>query len=350
MPDDLAYCGEKKGLWRRCRRDNTRIIFGWTMRIRVENVGFSKKYRHGDGVFTFIDGRISIVYSEGIIVNDEYLIGKLRFVMDEKGSHELVSLEQHRNPKKEIFGRYSHLPVEKESYCVLNGLPLAWQAININDIICSLSGEDTFKYNSRTCNYSRMLLEAFPGTSFAEVGSSNVGLSSPNSDIDIFIRSNFDNVIDELRKRPKDYGLAINRGSFARDVAQHCSQYGFSEQEAKRVCHAKLSGLEFAGREINFFDATENPILRWLFQPNCSRQIRVNGKIEDDSFAGHCVVSYDVGNGNKYSVGLVRGIFPKGKRYVVRKGDFVQVEGKLVHTDPNVVIAEDLILTQGFSL
>ena len=316
--------------------------------IHVEDSKFSDQFNPGDGIVTWIGNRMAIFYSQGITINSRYLVGKFRFIKDKIGNREFTSSEQHKDIPEAVYGQYRDLTEEErsESCCSLNGVSLPWEIIRIDDLMCVMSGRNTFEHNSKKYEFAEKLLKEFPNTRFAEVGSSNIGLSSAKSDIDIYVYDNYGKVANRLRETPERFGLCINQYLFGRDVERHRTQYGFSQEEAERICHIKQSGLEFEGRGISFFDASKNPDLELVFQPNCSERVEIEGEVENDVFAGHYFVCYGVRGNERYSIALVRGVFGKEKRYVLKKEDGLKLEGRLVRKHPNVIIADDLYLTK----
>lgn len=69
--------------------------------------------------------------------------------------------------------------------------------------MCVMSGRNTFEHNSKKYEFAEKLLKEFPNTRFAEVGSSNIGLSSAKSDIDIYVYDNYGEVANRLRDSRK---------------------------------------------------------------------------------------------------------------------------------------------------
>ncbi len=315
--------------------------------IVVENVSFSTIIRMGDGVVAKFGDCMGIFYSEGVIINGKYIIGILRFVKDNIGNRSLISLEQHRNAPEVVYGRYRKLKGKEKNVnsCILNGISLPWSILRKEDVICILKGTDTFSFNCLKYKFAQELKKKYPNVNFAEVGSSNVGLNLKQSDIDIFIYNNYKKTIDYLYKNIKELDLKINRTIFNEDLIKHKKQYYFSHEKAKKICYYKLSGLEYKGKTINFIDARNNPVIKYIFKPNHSKKIIVNGIVVDNTYNGHHMVSYDIREKEVYSIVLVRGIFKKQKRGILEKGDSVNVEGIKIHKDPNVIIAEDLNLT-----
>jgi len=310
--------------------------------IKVRDIKFTKEFKRGDGLVVLIDNQISIFYGEGIILNDKYLVGKKRFVKNANGNLKLSSLEQHKNIPEKIYGSYSFY--RKKPSSSLNGINISTDVININNILCILKGENTFRYNSKKYGFAKKLLLNFPKVDFSEIASSNVGLNSSNSDIDIYVPTNYERVVNNIRRDITQFELNINPYVFAKSITRHCCQYGFSLEESEKICGRKLSGLEFKGIKTSFFDAKPNPILLNIFNPNCDEKIRTTGVVKEDSFAGHALPFYNIENTDKYSIALIRGIFKKEKRYVLKKGDSVELEGRLIHRGPNIVIAKALNL------
>lgn len=315
--------------------------------IQVENVEFDERFDSGDAVLVSLNDTISIFYLLGPILNGEFLPGELQFVKDKQGNRRCLFPKQHKSALPEIEGSYRR-PNEREKSNLthfLNGFSPPWQIISAENILGLLKGTDTFRYHAKDYEFVKRLLQEFPDARFAEVGSSNVGLDSRSSDLDIYVYNDYERVMLNLRKDPERFGLTINKTVFREDISRHSAEYGFSEQKAEKICHHKLSGLEFMGRELAFFDARENPVFKKLFNPNCSEPITIEGKVIAASFAGHHTVSYDIKKREKYSVILLRRKFQKGKRYILEKGDFAKLSGKLVHRDPNLIITDDLSLT-----
>lgn len=124
--------------------------------ITVKNATFSAEFKQGDGIVAKLSNGISLFYSQGMVINGIYTIGKLRFVKDIVGNRNLISIEQHRNVPKEVYGQYRN-PKEKEkkdNYCILIGISLPWNILKIEDIIYVLSGSDTFSFNSQKSSFS----------------------------------------------------------------------------------------------------------------------------------------------------------------------------------------------------
>jgi len=310
--------------------------------IEVREIKFTKEFKRGDGLVVLIDNQISIFYAEGIILNDKYLVGKKRFVKNSNGNRKLSSLEQHQNIPEKIYGNYSFH--RKKPSSNLNGINISTDVININNVLCILKGENTFRYNSKRYGFAKKLLLNFPEIDFSEIGSSNVGLSSSSSDIDIYVPTNYERVVNSIRRNPAQFELSINPHIFAENLTKHHHQYVFSLEESEKICRRKLSGLEFKRIKTSFFDAKPNPLLLNIFNPNCDEKIKTTGVVKEDSFAGHGLPFYDIENIDKYSIALVRGIFKKEKSYVLKKGDSVELEGRLIHRNPNIVIAKSLNL------
>lgn len=311
--------------------------------IEVRDVGFSGEFDPGDGVVTRFNEGIGIFYTHGFVLNGAYLVGELRFMKDSGGSYHLTSLEQHDAVPEEVYGSYRQLG-RGEDICrhLLNGFTPSWQLATIDDVICVLRGRDTFRYNRGRCKFERRLSEEFPNVRFGEIGSSNVGLNSNESDIDIFIYDGYDGVIDRLRADLGGFGLVSDEQLFRRAMERHQTQYDLSREEAERICSFKLEGIVFESRRAGFFDASNNSVFRWVLQPNCSEHASMTGEVVDASLGGHHVVSYDIEGDRRYSIVLVRGIFKREKRHIVKNGTLVDVSGTLVHRNPDVIIVEDL--------
>lgn len=314
--------------------------------VNVKNSRFSDEFNAGDGIVTRIGNRIAIFYSEGVVINNKYVVGRFRFVKDELGSRKFTLLKQHRDIPEEVYGQYRDFKEAERGCCLLNGVSLPWDIVRIEDIMCVFNSRNTFDHNSKKYSFAKQLRREFPNTLFGEIGSSNIGLSLEKSDIDIHVHDNYGEVANTLRETPQRFGLYINQDIFLRDVERHCTQYGFSQKEAERICHTKLSGLKYEGREIGFFDARKNPNLELIFHPNCSERVEIEGEVENDTFAGHHFVSYDIVGDDRYSVALARGVFGKQKRYVLKRGDVPRLKGRLIHKGPNVIIADSLNLTK----
>ncbi|MBD3252283.1 hypothetical protein GF386_00955 [Candidatus Pacearchaeota archaeon] len=315
--------------------------------IQVKNVEFDERFDSGDAVIFPINDTLGIFYLWGMVLNGNLLPGELRFIRDEQGERRCILPKQHISVPEKMQGKY-RFPYEREEEALvrlLNGFPIPQQFISIDNILALLRGEDTLKYHSSNNKLLERLLKTFPDSRFSEVGSTNVGLSSATSDIDIYVFYDYERVMSGLRENLEEFGLKINEDVFMHEVSRHSNEYGFTNEKSKKICYRKLSGLEFQSRRVTFFDARQNPVFERLFNPNCLEQITVDGRVIDSSFSGHHTVFYDIENRDRYSLVLLRRKFQKGKRYILEEGDFVKASGRLVHRDPSLIIVDDLTLT-----
>ena len=307
------------------------------------DVKFSKEIMPGDGLFVSIGKDLGILYATGFIVNDKYAVGTLRFLKQENGSRELTkeSLVQHKNVPEEVYGRYKQVST-LDDICDINDSSKIIQIIPLDNILYVFEGKKTFDHNCTKYDYAQVLRKNFPAAEFLETGSLNVGLGSSKSDIDIYILKEFENVSGSLRQNLEQYGLQINTKVLQEEVTIHCKQYGFSEKTAKEICRRKLAGLEFNRQPITFFDSSQNLIGLNMLQSNCSEQITISGKVIADTFAGHWLTCYTLADTENYDLVLPRKIYPKQKRYILKKEDRVKTEGILIRKDPNIVLAENI--------
>lgn len=302
--------------------------------VNRTNVKFSDEAVCGDAVITDENGKIKIFYSAGIILGEEYLVGKFRFIRDDSGDRKMKPLKQHPNAS-EFYGNYKKIePIKKK-----RGFPL--DLLNMGNLIGVLKGRDTFEFHAQRNSFEKILAREFPGIIFSEVGSSNVGLNCPKSDIDIYVQDDYRNVTKSIMESHKKYGFELNRGKLEVEVARHRADYGLSDCDARKICRKKLSGLEFAGRVVEFFDNKINPSLVHMFQEKVYSPFIEEGKITEDNFSGHSFVTYGL---RSTTIILLRGLYKKKKRHVVAVGDNVRVTGNLINLNPNVVLAEDMTI------
>jgi len=304
----------------------------------VENcrdIRFCKRTECGDAVVANEGENIKIFYSTGIVVDKKYLVGNYRFIKDPKGKRRMGLLEQHSEIPPAIRGNYRKI---EQDY--IKG-SFQFDFLESEKIIRILRGIDTFRFNSQQGGFEKMLAREFPGVDFSEIGSSNVGLNSENSDIDIYIGNDYLEVLSAIKESPERFGFRINQDKFREEVKKHSTDYGLSDYDSKAICLKKLAGLEYKGKPIEFFDNKRNPSLLRMFQINDPSNFEGSGEISVDDFAGHSYATYGIETTRFI---LLRGFYKKEKRHILKVGDKVKVKGKTVNPNQELVIAEDIII------
>lgn len=310
--------------------------------INIRRLEYHKSILPGDALIIKNNGLVSIFYSYGIVLNDKFFPGTLRFNKSSYGVHNITSLAHHGIFSEEVYGTYEKNISNNNLAFDLNFEGNTWQIASLEDVLAVLNGKNTFNKRASEETFYHKLATKFQEINFSEVGSSNVGLYGNDSDRDIYVMNNYDILVNYLKNNLEEFGLRINKKLFNEEIKILRSQYCFSRERAEEICSNKLAGLELDGCEINFFDARINPIIKYVFNPNDFSNIKLEGIVVNDEFKGHYVVSYDVKSDLLYSVAFIRKHFQKKKSYVLKKDDTVEIIGVQVNKTPNVIVAKDL--------
>jgi hypothetical protein len=310
---------------------------------KVRDIEYPDRFSPGDAAIVNLNGDFGVFYLLGVLLDKKYLAGELRFVKDKQGELNMYCLEQHKGFPEKAYGRYSK--VKSIQRCNLNSVSLPFSLLKLDQVVCILRARDTFCFRIERDIFTKEIRELFPNYDLGIVGSSNVGLDSNNSDLDIYVYSGKnDGIFKSIRDNPGQFGLKFNLDSIHQEMIKLIIDYGFTEHRAKEICEDKLCGLEYMGQVIHFYGAEYNPFFKYLFSPNCNEKANLVGEVSDASFSGHFLPTYKATGEQEFSFALLRGMFRKKKRYVVRIGDKLKVKGNLINKDPKIILAQDLVM------